>query len=484
PAPGPGNSCTVEVRFQPTVVGAASGTIAFASNGGSATLDLVGNGTALPVPGISLTPPSIAFPPQAVGTTSSPVQVTLSSAGTAPLAITSIGTTLGDFGLSTNCPIAPATLAAGSTCTITVTFAPLIEGSRIGTLTVASDAAQGTGSVALTGSGTPAPVPAVSVSSSAVSFPTTQVGTTSEPLSVTVTNAGGLPLAISAVEIVGSGFAIVSNSCVTTLPAGAQCSVTLVFAPSTTGTNAATLRILSNAPTSPTFVGLSGTATAVPVATLAAQPAALDFAIREVATTSPAQSVTLTNTGGATATISGVTVTGDFAQANNCSLVLPGGSCTISVTFTPTAAGTRAGSLVVAGDATNAPFAIALSGGGTPPPVPIIELSATSLSFGNSMVGRGSSSQAVTVRNTGGAPLVITSLNAPFEFPVSSGCPSSLPAGESCRLDVGFLPSVSGPRQGRMEVLSNASNGTVGVGLSGTGCRISFLNRNVSLICQ
>jgi len=67
---------------------------------------------------------------------------------------------------------------------------------------------------------------------------------------------------------------------------------------------------------------------------------------------------------------------------------------------------------------------------------------------------------------------------------VSSGCPGVVPAGETCRIDVGFLPSVSGLRSGRLDVLSNASNGTVGVGLSGTGCRFSFLGRNPTLICQ
>jgi hypothetical protein len=117
--------------------------------------------------------------------------------------------------------------------------------------------------------------------------------------------------------------------------------------------------------------------------------------------------------------------------------------------------------------------------------VPIIELSVSSISFGNTVIGRGAASQSVTLRNVGGAALTITGLGEPSrEFPVTNGCPAVVGPGESCRIGAGFVPSVPGPRSWRIEVQSDASNGGAGVELAGTGCRFSFLGRNPTLICQ
>lgn len=81
-----------------------------------------------------------------------------------------------------------------------------------------------------------------------------------------------------------------------------------------------------------------------PSATLTASPGSLTFADQAVNTTSAAQSVTVTNSGAATASITGVTAGGDFAQTNTCGTALAAGAnCTVSVTFGPTASGTRTG---------------------------------------------------------------------------------------------------------------------------------------------
>ncbi|HWG26465.1 choice-of-anchor D domain-containing protein [Actinospica sp.] len=101
-------------------------------------------------------------------------------------------------------------------------------------------------------------------------------------------------------------------------------------------------------------------------ATLSASPASLSFGSEVVGSTTAAQSVTVSNTGGAAATISSVSVSGPFAQTNNCGTSLAAGaSCTASVTFTPTATGSASGTLTVASNATNASLSAALSGTGT-----------------------------------------------------------------------------------------------------------------------
>src|SRR5207302_1809782 len=127
-----------------------------------------------------------------------------------------------------------------------------------------------------------------------------------------------------------------------------------------------------NATGSPQTAGLTGTGTA-PVVSLT--PTSVPFGNQRINTTSAAQTVTLTNSGSAALTISGITITGtnagDFGQTNNCPIspatLAANGSCTISVTFTPTATGSRSGTLSVSDNATGSPQTASLSGTGTAP---------------------------------------------------------------------------------------------------------------------
>jgi len=109
------------------------------------------------------------------------------------------------------------------------------------------------------------------------------------------------------------------------------------------------------------------------VATLSADKAALDFGGQSMATTSPPQVVTLTNTGGTTITITGMSVSdAAFAQANTCSSLAAGASCSVSVIFTPPANpatplnGTvnHAGTLTITSTAPDSPHTVTLAGVG------------------------------------------------------------------------------------------------------------------------
>jgi len=108
-----------------------------------------------------------------------------------------------------------------------------------------------------------------------------------------------------------------------------------------------------------------------PAPSVGLSPGSLSFSTQTVATTSPAQAVTLSNTGNATLSISGVATTGDFAETNNCgSSVSAAASCTIKVTFTPTQGGSRSGTLNITDNASGSPQSVGLSGTGqllTPP---------------------------------------------------------------------------------------------------------------------
>src|SRR5207253_2119659 len=103
----------------------------------------------------------------------------------------------------------------------------------------------------------------------------------------------------------------------------------------------------------------------------------------------------------------------DYTQSHNCPVapatLAANGTCTISVTFKPTAAGSRAASVVITDDATSSPQAVTLSGTGTTP-TPAVSLAPTSLTFGSQLVGTASAAQTATVTNTGTAPLTISSV--------------------------------------------------------------------------
>ncbi len=107
-------------------------------------------------------------------------------------------------------------------------------------------------------------------------------------------------------------------------------------------------------------------------------------------------------------TITSIVASGDFAQTNDCpDSVRPGGFCTLSVTFTPTAAGKRTGAVTITDDAAGSPHKILLTGTGG---APAVTLTPASLTFASQAVGTTSPAQPATLKNTGSGPLRITSI--------------------------------------------------------------------------
>src|SRR5207302_7515416 len=200
--------------------------------------------------------------------------------------------------------------------------------------------------------------PAVTLSSTSVMFGNQGVGTTSPPQSITLTNSGSAPLAITNVTITGDFTQ--TNDCGASAAAGANCTISVTFKPTALGARTGTLTITDNASGSPQTVALAGTATG-PVVSLST--ATLAFAAQLTGSTSAAHSVTLNNTGNGVLSITSITTSGDFAQTNTCgSSVAAGASCAISVTFTAAAGGNRTGSLTITDNAADSPESVALSG--------------------------------------------------------------------------------------------------------------------------
>ena len=98
---------------------------------------------------------------------------------------------------------------------------------------------------------------------------------------------------------------------------------------------------------------------------LTASPSSLSFGNENVGSTSAAQTVTVSNPGTTAASVSSVSASGPFSETNTCgSSIAAGGSCSVSVKFAPTAAGSASGTLSVASSAPSSPLSVALSGTG------------------------------------------------------------------------------------------------------------------------
>jgi hypothetical protein len=246
----------------------------------------------------------------------------------------------------------------------------------------------------------------------------------------------------------------------------------------------ASVTITDNAPHSPQPVALSGSGTTVSAPAVKLSTTSLSFVTQQVNTTSAEQTVTLTNTGDDVLSIHGIGLSGpnsgDFRQQNNCpsgsSTLAAGAFCTISVTFTPTAEGSRSASLSIADNASGSPQTVALSGSGTTVSGPVVSLSTTSLSFGNQQVNTSSAVRTVTLKNSGDAVLIIhgIGLSGPNsgDFRQQNNCPKSpntLAAGASCTISVTFTPTAEGSRSASLSIADNASGSPQSVVLSGTG---------------
>jgi hypothetical protein len=316
-------------------------------------------------PVVVLSPASLTFANQSVGTTSGSETITLTNTGIGTLSISSMsltGANPGDFAETNTCG---TSVAAGANCSINVTFTPAATGTRTASLSIADNGPGSPQAITLAGTGVGGS-PSVTLSPTSVTFATQAVGTTSGAQVVTLTNTGSGSLSITSISIAGtnpSDFAE-TNTCGTSVAAGANCTISITFDPLGPNTRTATVSISDNASGSPQTVPLTGVGTAVQLV-----PASLNFASQTVGTTSPAQTVTLSNLLSKRLTVSGLRIAGtnpgDFAETNTCGSGVPAmGNCTISVTFTPKATGTRTASLSITDTGGGSPQTVPLSGNG------------------------------------------------------------------------------------------------------------------------
>ena len=372
-------------------------------------------------PVAAFAPRALKFANQGVDTASSEQSVTLTNGGAAPLVITSIAAS-GDFSETNNCG---PSLSIGKACTVNVAFAPTADGVLNGMLSFTDNASVVPQALILSGTGTGAGFQVTIAPGSSASQTVTAgqaasyslVFTPEGGFSGTITlTCSGAPSGTNCMTTPAS-FALTGTSATTATINVATTAIAFTpLVPKSLPARPVSLRlhfnlrwvglllgaflmlvllaITAGRPRQPTWLGLTAATMLVliwtgcggggggsvstgppPAPSAALSPGSLTFSSQNQGATSSVQNVTLTNSGNAALSITGISVGGansaDFRQTNSCgSSVVAGANCSIGVTFTPTATGSRLATLSIGDNATGSPQLVSLAGTGVPPATP------------------------------------------------------------------------------------------------------------------
>ncbi len=347
--------CTINVSFSPAAKQFYSSTLTVTDSAANSpqTVALSGNGV-IPV---TITPSAINFPNQAINSTSTATPLTLSNNTSAALSIASIATS-GAFAQTNNCG---ASLAAGTSCTVNVTFSPSAIQYYSSSVTFTDGGASSPQSIPVNGSG----VVTVAYTPKSISFPNQGIMSTSTVYPVTITNNQATAVSISSIQI-AAPFAQ-TNNCGTSIPGGQSCTINVTFTPSAVQYYSSTLTVTGpgNGPFSIPLVGNG----IIPVS-FTPKIGGLYFDHQIVSTPSTPQAVTITNDQPAALTFSGMASSAAFPFTTNCGdgagggTLAAGATCTIQVSFNPSAATAYAANLTIAENAYGSPITIPLQGTG------------------------------------------------------------------------------------------------------------------------
>jgi len=449
---------------------------------------------------ISISPTAVGFGSVATGASSAAQAVTVTNSGSAAAPVTTVSTS-GDFSQTNTCG---SSIAAGSSCTINVTFTPTNAGSRTGDLTVT--AAGITSTVPLSGTGVP-PGPILNPNPASLSFAGTIVGAASAAQTVTVTNSGTSAATVSSVTATGDFSQ--TNTC-GTLAVGGSCTVTVTFRPTTGGSRTGAVTLTGNANNSPTVIALSGSGIGTNTNIAAGRTATASSQVNSTqaagtatdgdantywesangafpqwlqvdlgaaynvgkvtlklppatawATRTQTLSVQASTNGTAFSdAVGSATYTFNPASANTVNITVPGTSARYVRLNITANSGWPAGQI--------SEFEVYPSGGGSTPAA-TLSANPTSLTFASQAPNTTSAAQTVTVSNTGTAVASSATVAVTGDYSQTNTCGTSIAAGASCTVGVSFRPTTSGTRTGSLTVTSSASNSPTTVALSGTG---------------
>lgn len=507
-----GSYCSAPLMFQPSAAGYRTGVVTIKdSNGNSYTENLAGYATpafdaASVAPQVLAFPASIAPPGAAAG---SPVYygILISNTGSRSLTIGTIAGTdvssTGDFVFGANGNCSGNIVSAGSSCQLVLGFTPQSLGSKTGSLTIPityADNSTATLTVDLSGLGVAA-TPAAAISPANLAFPPVVVGQTQETYSVNnaiiVNNTGNETFTVGTVTGTnltatagqGGDFYFTPQYYQSPVAPGLGFLIGFTFQPQAVGSRSGSVSIpVTFADGSKTTFTALLTGTGVkpaPAIVLSAtqlnfEPQVAGGSIADYATGVDERSVLLTNTGNALATIKSIRVSSNFSIVNpGCYPGITGGSCEITVQFTPAAAtpvGTTTGTLTIVDNAPGSPHTVKLVGQ-TISPSHALELSQTTLNLGSQAAGTTGQPQAVYLTNQSANEVVVDKLalvgTDPADFVMTQTCGGSLgfaiPGEFPCLISAAFSPRKTSTGTRKAEIVIVPAAGTpLSIQLSGT----------------
>jgi phospholipase C len=307
------------------------------------------------------------------------------------------------------------------------------------------------------------------------------VGTSSKIAQVVLSNFNSTTMSIS--SIVANNDFTETNNCGTNLkpysPTNGPytCTISLKFTPSAAGNRSGTLTITDSDSTSPQVIPLSGTSTWITTT-----PTLVTFAAIPVGSASGYKTATIKNNATASVNITSIAATGDFSQTNTCGTALAAGaSCAVTLRFVPTATGRRYGTITVTDSDSGSPQVIPMTGVGTN-----VGLAPTSISFGTVSVGTTATSSVATLTNRSRTNTVtitgmtltgsqISGVNTYTQITVSdyvianTTCGATLAPGKTCTVTINFTPSLTGPRNGILNIFEAEADSPQAITLTGSG---------------
>jgi hypothetical protein len=346
------------------------------------------------------------------------------------------------------------------------------------------------------------PTPVVGFApASPIDYPDVVTGTSTAPISITVTNSGGAPLHISGVAITGTNptdFAITSNTCTAaTIAVNATCTVGVTFTPSGTGERQANLQFTDDASSSPQILALSGSGLAPATPSVTVMPSSpIMLPSTTQGTTSAPVIVTVTNSGNAPLNISAVAINGangsEFALASNTcagAAIAANATCTVGITFTPSATGARQANLQITDNAPASPQSFALSGTGNSatPLAPAVLISPATVAVAGTQ-GTASSSTNILISNSGNAPLHISGVVfgganvSEFVNPTNPCVGTAIAPNASCSISVTFAPIAVGTRTETVTITDDAPNSPQTLTVNGTASPVYTVTSSASAL--
>ena len=458
----PGQSANINVKFSPTAVGSPSGSLTITSDGSNPTLTIPLGGNAVADGALTANPSTVNFGTLVVGNNQT-ISETLTNSGGSSLKISAASASGAGFSISGL--TLPATLNSGQSVSFSVKFAPSSTGSANGSVTITSDGSNPTLTIPL--SGNAVADGSVTANPTSIAFGSVVVGS-SQTTTQTLTNSGGSNLKITGASASGSGFSVSGITLPVTLSAGQSTSFSVKFTPTSSGSATGNLSITSDGSNPTLNVPLS--ATGVADGAVSASPSSMSFGSVSVGS-NKSMTQTLTNSGGSSLKITAASASGSGFSISGLTLPVTlsaGQTTSFTVKFAPSASGSSTGSLSITSDGSNPSLTVPLSGSGAS--AGTLSANPTSLSFGSVQVGN-STSKSQTVTNSGGSDVTISGASSSAgAFSVSGlSLPTTLSAGESVTFTVQFAPTAGGSASGSLTLTSNASNPSLGIGLSGTG---------------